>query len=513
MTSAHRNRPTIVLGLDMADGGLIQYWARQGRLPHLAAMMAAGARVDLESTAEVLHTSTWPTFATGALPGRHGVYYPYQPTPGHQFARQIDANQYGVDTFWRRADHAGGRCLVYDVPETFPESRFAGCAIFDWGTWAHYGDTAAQPAALLKAVKARFGAYPLGLEAMRLGFAHPGDIAQRLVQSLEYKAATAEWLLRREPWDLAVIGFGETHPAGHYLWPAGATSVEASEEADFARLLAVYAALDAAVGRLLAAMGSGINWVVVSGDGVRANHCGWHLLPGVLSRLGFAAGAGTAPSGQARHTQSSILGRFASIVPKGAKDQVAALLPYRVRNRLSLVAQASALNWAETRAFALPTDLEGCIRINLRGREPQGIVEPGAQYTDLCHELRDALQQLENPVTGQPAVHRVWIRNEIFPGPHQEELPDVIVTWNHDHPITALASSRLGRIDGASPDIRTGTHSMNGFVIVQAPDIAADVGRGQLVDVPATILELAGFSVGAELDGRPLQLTRAVVSS
>jgi predicted AlkP superfamily phosphohydrolase/phosphomutase len=129
----------LVLGLDMGDGPLIRYWSRQGRLPNLSALLAEGTALELESPAEVLHTSTWPTVATGVLPGRHGVYYPLQPKPGHQFARPIEADQYGARTFWSRAHAAGRRCLVYDVPETFPEPDFEGRAIFDWGTWAKYG--------------------------------------------------------------------------------------------------------------------------------------------------------------------------------------------------------------------------------------------------------------------------------------------------------------------------------------------------------------------------------------
>ena len=70
------------IGLDMGDGELIRYWSHQGQLPHFASLLASGTWVDLESTAQVLHTSTWPTFATGTLPGRHGVYFPYQPKAG-----------------------------------------------------------------------------------------------------------------------------------------------------------------------------------------------------------------------------------------------------------------------------------------------------------------------------------------------------------------------------------------------------------------------------------------------
>ena len=114
----------LVVGLDMGDGSLIRHWSRQGHLPHFAALSSSGTWLALETTAEALHTSTWPTFATGTLPGRHGVYYPYQPRPGHQLAPHIGAHQYGAPTFWKLADAQGRRCLVYDVPETFPDPGF-----------------------------------------------------------------------------------------------------------------------------------------------------------------------------------------------------------------------------------------------------------------------------------------------------------------------------------------------------------------------------------------------------
>jgi predicted AlkP superfamily phosphohydrolase/phosphomutase len=120
MASLSRGHPVriLVVGLDMGDGGLIRHWSRQGRLPHFAALSASGSWLSLESTARVLHTSTWPTFATGTLPGRHGVYYPYQPKPGHQLAQHIGTDQYGAPTFWQLADAHGRHCLVM-IFETF----------------------------------------------------------------------------------------------------------------------------------------------------------------------------------------------------------------------------------------------------------------------------------------------------------------------------------------------------------------------------------------------------------
>jgi predicted AlkP superfamily phosphohydrolase/phosphomutase len=503
------NTPVLVLGLDMGDGGLIHHWIRQGRLPHFGRLVDKGISIDLESPAAVLHTSAWPTFATGVLPGRHGVYYPYQPKPGHQFARQIDVDQCAAPTFWSRAAGARRRCVVYDIPETFPERGFSGRAVFDWGTWARYGRTSGQPAHLLEEMKSRFGKYPLGFEAMRLGFGDPQGIDERMLQAIRYKAATAQWLLQQDEWDLAVIGFGETHPAGHYLWPPGITGVvDTVDEASFERLFAVYAAIDGALGALWTNLPSDGVLIVASGDGVRANNCGGHLLPGMLDRLGFSSSRQTS-SVEASGRRRLLVPNLPGLVPTSVKRQIAARLPLRVRNQLSLWTQASAFDWSRTRAFALPTDLEGCVRINLKGREPFGIVAPGAQYDDLCQEIRARLEEVVNPATGAPAVRRVWIRNETFPGPQQDELPDLIVTWNGETPIAAVTSPSLGVVEGMNPDPRPGTHSTSGFLMAQGPDIeSGNQSRGRLVDIAATVLHLLGLTRMDDLEGTPLRLSR-----
>jgi predicted AlkP superfamily phosphohydrolase/phosphomutase len=448
----------------------------------------------------------WPTFATGTLPGRHGVYYPYQPTPGQQLARHIQPDQYGESTFWKSADTQGRRCIVYDIPETFPEPGFRGRAIFDWGTWAWYGEPGSQPSALRKELHSRFGDYPLGFEAKRLGFSRPDNIEQRLLRSVEYKAATARWLLQVDAWELAVVGFCETHPAGHYLWPAGTADVNAADPALFAPLFNLYAAVDRAVGTLRESLPPDCVLMMVSGDGVRPNRCGWHLLPAALERLGYlSAGGGT---GTSNPQPPSFYQNTARQVIGGAKRMVAASLPWRVRDRLGMWVQTRAIDWSRTRAFALPTDLEGCIRINVKGREPLGTVEPGAQYTDVCEEIRSRLEELVNPATGAPAVRRVWIRNDVFPGPRQEELPDVIVTWNDDAPIEALRSPRFGAIAGVNLDPRPGTHSTSGFLVAAGAGVQSGAhGRGHLTDVAPTVLRLLGLT-GPHLDGGPLELAR-----
>jgi predicted AlkP superfamily phosphohydrolase/phosphomutase len=210
-------------------------------------------------------------------------------------------------------------------------------------------------------------------------------------------------------------------------------------------------------------------------------------------------------SGQGRAASPSLLGRLKGLLSPEARRWIADRLPWRLRDRLGAQIEAAKIDWSKTRAFTLPSDSEGCIRINLKGREPQGIVEPGEQYVALCHEIRVRLEDLTNPVTGERAVRRVWLRQEIFPGERQEHLPDLIVTWNPQAPFTALASPYCARVEGGSPDLRPGTHSPYGFLLAWGAGIPyASQGQGHLLDVAPTVLHLLDLQVSASMDGQPL---------
>jgi predicted AlkP superfamily phosphohydrolase/phosphomutase len=165
------------------------------------------------------------------------------------------------------------------------------------------------------------------------------------------------------------------------------------------------------------------------------------------------------------------------------------------------------VDWSRSVASCLPTDLEGCIRINLRGREPYGIVEEGSQYDDACAEITQALKELINPVSGEPAVRSVRRMDECFPGARRHYLPDLVVTWNAGAAIQAICSDRVGIVRGTSVDPRPGTHHPRSFIAARGPRVRpGHLGpNAHIVDVAPTVLSWLGLVVPAEMDGRVLQ--------
>jgi len=495
----------------MGDLALIEKWSLEGFLPTFRSLMADGMWGELKTTAEALHTSSWPTIFTGTLPGKHGVYYPYQPRPGQQQAEHIQPGQYGTPPFWQILDRAGKRCIILDAPETFPATGFTGVQIFEWGTWAWYWKPMTTPVEIERQLNEKFGRYPLKLEAKRLGLGMP-DIPylhRHLIAGAAQKANVTKWLMQSRPWDLFLVVFAELHPAGHYLWPENEPIYRGngSASADFSavKLRDIYAAVDAAIGDILKNCGDDVTVFVISGDGVGPNHCGWHLLPQILSRSGF--NGEPAATDSANGSRKPLLNRLRDAVPPRLRSEISSWLPWQLRNQLAFRLTGPNADWSRTKAFALPADLEGCIRINLRGREPQGVVELGSQYEDVCSELTEVLEKLINPLTGRAAVRHVRRIDRLFPGDRRDHLPDLTVIWNDEAEIREVYSDRLGLVSEPSVDPRTGTHYPLSFMAARGPRFRrGKIERGHIADLAPTLLEHFGITPPSDMDGRALEL-------
>lgn len=502
----------LVIGVDVGDWSLVRRWTADGTLPVLASLLENGVAGPLETTAAALHVSGWPSLYTGSDVGEHGVYYTFQPEPGLQGYRRFGADSYGRPTFWRLLGEEAVRCTVFDAPYTHPESGYRGVQIFDWGCWAQYGKTRAVPRSILRGLGRAVGSYPLGVEAHDVGLEglDGEEMARRLTDALPAKARAARWLMEEEPWDLFFVTFGETHAGTHYCWRAG--------DPEQPLLRELYRALDTAVGELIEAAGPEASVLVVSVDGAGPNHSGWHLLPDVLERLGLLSaggpdagseGEGDPGGGEESGTEEEGAPKWdpvkalRDLLPRDFRKAVARRLPTPIRDALARRVDTAAIDWESTRAFCLPTDLEGCIRVNLRGREPRGIVEPGAEYERVLDRIEEALGELVDPASGRSAVRRVIRSDRAFPGEGRQRLPDLVVIWDPDLPLERLRSPRIGEVAGASPDGRTGTHRPPGFLLARGPAVpGTPLPEGaSVLDLAPTLLALFGLEAPSHMAG------------
>jgi predicted AlkP superfamily phosphohydrolase/phosphomutase len=159
--------------------------------------------------------------------------------------------------------------------------------------------------------------------------------------------------------------------------------------------------------------------------------------------------------------------------------------------------------WHAMRFFALPSFYDGRVRINLAGREGEGMVLP-ADYETVCDEVESLVRACRDLRTGEPAVDHVERcrgRDPLTLGPTESDL---VIVWRGA--ALGIEHPGLGRI-GPLPYRRTGGHTgPHGMAYLAGDGIAAgDGGVRSSFDVVPTIIDLLGEKVPPELSGRSLQ--------
>jgi predicted AlkP superfamily phosphohydrolase/phosphomutase len=275
-----------------------------------------------------------------------------------------------------------------------------------------------------------------------------------------------------------------------------------------------FEAQDAAMGELMESVPDDTFVIVFSGSGVRPNYSANHLLPDVLNRLGVGpkpASAHESPkSGCSESARSNSHYRIRRIQDRLSTPLISSakkLVPGRLWDKATRRVLFAGSDWASSRAFCIPNDYCGSIRVNLKGREPRGTVDPG-EYDGFCDELAQELLTLTNETTGRPAVQQVIkIRNTMM-GNAIDALPDLSVVWADDAPITGLQSLRIGTVRGKNPERRTGAHHPTAFVLLCGPGIPQrrTIVGARLIDLAPTILRVMGVPDTKRRDGVVLDL-------
>ena len=158
--------------------------------------------------------------------------------------------------------------------------------------------------------------------------------------------------------------------------------------------------------------------------------------------------------------------------------------------------------WPHMKAFALLTNSDGFIRLNVRGREAHGVVEP-ENFARVCDDIADLSMDLRIPETGVRAVSEV-IRVVTNSTGRPRRLLMTPISRSCGIPASAnVCESRFGQL-GPLPILRAGGHTTEGFFCAAGPGIApgTQLAEGTLLDIAPTVLDLLG--VRHSLPGRCL---------
>ncbi|MBN1668641.1 MAG: alkaline phosphatase family protein [Anaerolineales bacterium] len=500
----------LIIGLDGATLDLIKPWAQAGYLPHMADLMQRGAYGVLNSVQPVISAAAWTTFMTGTNPGKHGVFdFVYREPDGYRL-RPATSRDILQPSLWRLLSEAGRQVGIMNVPMTYPVEVVNGFLVSGLGT-PNFKDFT----------------YPLelGPELLAEGYRvnrhmyYPGDDRDGfLADSAELVTVITQAAVKRiteQEWDLFTVVYRDSDDVPHGFWrDMDPSHPQHQPDSPYQEaILQLYQKLDDAVGQLVTAAGPETNIVIVSDHGfgplykdVFLNEWlrqkGYLVTKEVASRRALLSKLGLTRSNVSKVLRGLGLG----IVERWIKDLLGdriELLP-----RVSWPDFSEGIDWARTRAYSF--GYQGQIFVNLKGREPEGLVEPGEAYEDLLQELRADLAKMVDPEDGEKVVDHIYRKEELFQGPGSRQAPDLTLVMRDLSYITRLGyelSNQPGQVFGSSPVRENGGHRLEGVIIAAGPALASG-GRSQaaawLGDIAPTVLHVLGEAVPDSMDGQVL---------
>jgi predicted AlkP superfamily phosphohydrolase/phosphomutase len=408
---------------------------------------------------------------------------------------------------WEQLAAAGRKTLLIDPYELGPPALLEGRALSGWqyenilslerwavpDDWHRPYERRLGRAPFMQEVFGKRSARSL-LSMRDTLLAAPGRVADLTLE-----------VLREDEFDFVCVSFLSIHQAGHVFWDVSHLDVDDGQRTELEGALPrIYEETDRAIGRVVGALPEDANLMVVSPLGMGPNTSRIDLLGEMLERvLRPRADEGD----DAGREAGNRIWRLRAAVPTAVRSAIARGLGARLARELTARLSTSGIDWSDTRAFLLPSDENGQIRLNLRGRERDGIVDP-SEADSLMEEIAEGLTTFYD-FDGGPTIKAVDRPRDLFPGRRADLLPDLVVRWSDKLAtgVEGVRSERYGevlrRTSGGTG--RNGAHTAEAFALVVPSSLRARTPQRspRVTDVAATVRAVFGVD-GDVLEGESL---------
>lgn len=518
-----KEQKVLVIGLDGATFDLIEPWVAEGKLPALGALMKQGSWGNLLSTLQSNSAQAWSTFITGMNAGKHGIYDFIRPIIGSYRVQFTNASLRDGKSLWKAASENGLKVGIVNVPMTYPPEAVNGFLISGVDAPGVNSDFA-YPPGILAEVEKSVGSYIL--EAGVTGLIRRGrpDLAlSKMDKTIEMRYKAAEYCIKHKDWNLFMVVFTEPDRVQHFFWKyinKNHPNYSKAEAEKYGKgILRIYEKLDEAVGKLVKLVPEETTIFIMSDHGGGASSNKTFYINKWLEKEGFLTFKSEGrPTDILNRWKRNILRNLdyhlSAKLPREFKENLVRLLP-GLRNKVSSVLLLDNINWQKTKAYS--RESASVITINLKGREPEGIVAPD-DYKQVCGEIIKNLKALRCPDTGEPIVSEVYLKEGIYSGSYIDFAPDLFIEWNNFGYIQR--PSFLSKGNGFTEVLKgkdlawaermsrpSGIHRPEGIVLCAGNGIkkGEKIKDARLMDLHPTILYSLGISISAEVEGTVIE--------
>jgi len=517
------NRKVVVVGLDGGTFDLIGPWAEEGKLPNMAWLMKNGTSGCLTSTFPPVTPTAWASFMTGKNPGKHGVMDFYLRQKDSYNRIIVNASNIDGETLWTILSKAGMRVGVVHVPLTYPPEKVNGFIV---SGYALSPSLSTYPPDLARELSSKVYGYKRVYSDILL-VQYMQGMEDAYLESVRYaterEVEVTFYLMENYEWDLFMTHFYFLDSVQHFLWkyidPKHPTYCPEGSKKYGDAILKYYQRMDDVIGEILRRIDPNTTMIILSDHGfgplykrVYINH--W------LKKIGLLRLGGESKSPTSKDWLSKLGLTREKLVPLVEKHD---LLKFFMRMAPRVLARK--LYWGLPRSTLTLQDVDyqrtqaysagyvGQIYINLEGRDPHGIVEPGKDYEELRDYIIKELYELRDPESGEKIVDNVSRKEEIYWGQHIDQAADLLFTMMNMSYITQGTAGSpwefgpdMNSLTG-SPGSLTGWHRLNGIFIATGPDIKKGfrIENARIIDLAPTILHIFDVPISSDVDGRVLK--------
>lgn len=470
--NAKKKTPLLLVTMDGVQEKWVMDWCKEGSLPTIASLIKEGSHGRIKSAEQYMEYGTELSLFSGVSRAEHGYYHYRGLEKGTYKLNSANPHLAKSLPFWATLPKTT-KVAMLDMVELPLVEELNGIQLANWV--AHQSiipplPPISIPKNLVTEVKHLYGERDKTSE-YKADATFEDDLKsyQAFLRQIKRKGKLIRQLIQKDDFDIVATAFYEVHRAGHRLWSYNPDVYKKDDELKdcFKNL---YKAVDRELQLILETFNKEVNVFFLSPFEMKTQYPTGGLMEDFCHKLGYKK-----EIDQSNNTNSfsfSPLEIARKIIPESLRIKISQKLGSKMQERLLSAKLEETTDWANTSLFAYPTVYTGLMRINLKGREPQGIVESEKEYVALLEKVKKDLFLLTDPETGEPAVVSITCPYELYGNKIPESLPDFFVEWREkptflakvDHPKCTLTQQKPAYF-------RNSWHKFQGFWAAKGPDI------------------------------------------
>lgn len=499
-----------IVGIDGATYEIVRPMVAAGELPHIAKILEEGVSGDLESEKPPITPPAWTSMMTGINPGRHGIFHFIRREVGTYECKLVDSRNFAgkdiMSILGRRAWTVGS----FSVPMTYPPFPANGGYMISGIPMPLEGDSIAWPPGTMAEMQdflghpyrpdVDYGPYDGDTEKSADDLEQYARLRDELFSVERDRLELVKEWIKRKPTDFFFTVVSVTDRCQHYFWKFQDKTHDGYTE-EGAKLYGEvikdsYRLADEFVGAVREIVGDEVPIALVSDHGFGPQYTDFHINQwleenGYLVRKTppyFSWGKTILSDAMARIG----LGKLGQLLGPVGRIPV-------VRPKMKRIEDMRDVIWEKTRAYSA---MHGIV-LNVKGREPKGIVEPGEEYRRLLIEIEQKLLELKTP-DGKPAVDFAGFAERTYNGPKIPESPDMQFMMQGLSCLPKEGWSLQEMFVRRKNAAISGQHRFNGIFAMSGPAIKKNIviEGMHIQDTTPTLLAGVGEAVPSWMEGQ-----------